>query len=60
MIPINFIRIESSQNLRSQKEENTFFPLTIIENNLIWNYEMKKCCKKYKKKGKHCKNCPKQ
>lgn len=19
----------------------------------------KKCCKKYKKKGKHCKNCPK-
>jgi hypothetical protein len=60
MLPFDFVYTEVGQTLKSNKEENSFFPLTILEGNQIWSYEMKKCCKKYKKKGKHCKNCPKQ
>lgn len=25
-----------------------------------WECELKKCCKAYKKKGRHCKKCPKK
>jgi len=31
----------------------SYFPLPIIELGV-----KSKCCKKYKKKGKHCKRCP--
>ncbi len=47
-------------NSHTPKQNTTFIPLTILEGPILWQYEMKKCCKKYKKKGKHCKDCPKQ
>ena len=33
----------------------TFIPLPVIELGV-----KKKCCKKYKRKGKHCKRCPRK
>lgn len=40
--------------------KDSYMPLTLLEGDILWYYEMKKCCKKYKKKGKHCKNCPRE
>jgi hypothetical protein len=34
-----------------------YFSLHVIQNGIIWPYELKKCCKKYKK-GNRCKKCP--
>lgn len=46
------------RNLENDREESdTFFALNIIHNRFIYPYELKKCCKKYKK-GKRCKKCP--
>jgi hypothetical protein len=42
------------------ESEDSFIPLMIIDGGEILHFEMKKCCKKYKKKGKHCKNCPRE
>lgn len=39
------------------EESDTFTPLQILYNGFIYPYELKKCCKKYKK-GKRCKKCP--
>ena len=38
-----------------------FRPLPVKQNGVgEWpGCELKKCCKAYKKKGKHCKKCPK-
>lgn len=36
---------------------DSFFALNIVFNSFVYPYEMKKCCKKYKK-GKRCKKCP--
>jgi hypothetical protein len=37
--------------------DTNYFPLMVIQNGIIWPYELKKCCKKYKK-GNRCKKCP--
>ena len=35
----------------------TYFGLHVLQNDGIISYELKKCCKKFKK-GKRCKKCP--
>lgn len=47
-------------NAKHTESSDSYFPLLIIDGAEILHFEMKKCCKKYKKKGKHCKNCPRQ
>ena len=37
-----------------------FCPLISLFDKEGCDMNRKKCCKKYKKKGKHCKSCPKQ
>lgn len=34
-----------------------YFALQVIKQDMLIPYELKKCCKKYKK-GKRCKKCP--
>ncbi len=34
-----------------------WFPLNVLQNDQVISYELKKCCKKFKK-GKRCKKCP--
>lgn len=41
------------------KETSAYYDLHIIQEGAILSYQMKKCCKKYKK-GKRCKKCPNQ
>ncbi len=36
---------------------DSFYALHVIHDGIIIPFEMKKCCKKYKK-GKRCKKCP--
>jgi hypothetical protein len=38
-------------------ENGSYFSLQVIQHDMIIPYELKKCCKKYKK-GKRCKKCP--
>ena len=54
--------IESLKHPDSGKEKNSlnidsYFALSVIQNGIIYPFELKKCCKKYKK-GKRCKKCP--
>ncbi len=37
--------------------DQDYFPLHVIQYEILWPYELKKCCKKYKK-GHRCKKCP--
>ena len=41
----------------SQNQAPTYYALQVLQDNMIVPYEMKKCCKKYKK-SKRCKKCP--
>jgi len=50
---LSFVPNTSSSNLPIGEIPSSFYSLPIIEMQL-----KKKCCKKYKKKGKRCKNCP--
>jgi len=44
--------------LNAEKEGPiTYFALQVIQQDMLIPYELKKCCKKYKK-GKRCKKCP--
>lgn len=44
----------------SKKEPQMgYYSLHVLQNGVIFPFEMKKCCKKYKK-GKRCKKCPAQ
>jgi hypothetical protein len=54
----NYRSQEDNQQLEICCEvSDSFIPLHIIYGGLIYPYELKKCCKKYKK-GKRCKKCP--
>lgn len=50
----------SADKPSGKESVESFMPLMIIHDHNIFRFEMKKCCKKYKKKGKHCKNCPRE
>jgi len=40
-----------------KKVESGYFALQVLQYDIMYPYELKKCCKKYKK-GKRCKKCP--
>ena len=42
---------------KENKLLSEYFSLQVLQGDFIFPYEMKKCCKKYKK-GKRCKKCP--
>jgi hypothetical protein len=52
--PQNIIKTPSERLSVNNQE---YYPLDVIQNGIIWHYELKKCCKKYKK-GNRCKKCP--
>jgi hypothetical protein len=54
IVNITDINIHKSIQNRNSK---TYFELKVIQESCILSYEMKKCCKKFKK-GKRCKKCP--
>lgn len=47
--------IERGQEEETQANDLWFKSMMIHEESCVF----KKCCKKYKKKGRHCKKCPK-
>lgn len=44
----------------SDESCDKFFDLNPFVIRCVLNCDFKKCCKAYKKKGKHCKKCPKK
>ncbi len=58
MLPesILFKTSEMSHNLEKEFLSG-YYSLHVIQGNIIFPFELKKCCKKYKK-GKRCKKCP--
>lgn len=53
---ILFKKSEISSNLEKEFLSG-YYSLQVIQGNIIFPFELKKCCKKYKK-GKRCKKCP--
>jgi len=52
------IPVEVSTCTLSSVEEKFFQPNAFM--GCAFACDLKKCCKAYKKKGKHCKKCPKR
>ncbi len=51
--------MEEIQAINNTNEECGFCPLISLFDKEGCERIRKDCCKKYKKKGKHCKKCPK-
>lgn len=51
--------MKASKNSSAVKKDYPFIALPIIDSSVFMELKKKKkCCKKYKKKGKPCKSCP--
>lgn len=49
--------IAGNKPLSEKIPEVAYFALQVIQQDMLFPYALKKCCKKYKK-GKRCKKCP--
>jgi len=50
-----YIPLDKKGNAGQKSDQ--YYALSVIQGEIIYPFELKKCCKKYKK-GKRCKKCP--